>query len=80
MGMVEIWQESDTALEPFHILMTWTMNSNTKLNNVFSVTNSILYSLILIINHLCSVTGTKCRPNIIGHYKFTLLQLLSLPK
>ena len=43
---------------------------------------------ILIVNHPCSVTNTRCKPNTICHsllkrsvhYRFTILQLLSLTK
>ena len=42
---------------------------------------SLIFS-ILIVNCPCNVTNTKCKLNIVdfGHYKFTMLQLLSLTK
>ena len=58
------------------------------LNIVFSVTTSNCLAQLLILNHMCNFTNTKCRPYIIchscfllnGHYRFTMLQLLSLTK
>ena len=37
----------------------------TTLNIVFSVTSSICVCSRLIVNYACSVTNTKCKPNII---------------
>ena len=61
------------------------------LRNVFGVTQYCLSCSLLIVNRMCSVTNTRCIPNIIchsllslkkkiGHRRFTLLQQLPLTK
>ena len=50
-----------------------------------STASNINYAQILIVNYPCNATDTNCKPNIIchtknGHYRFTVLQLLSLAK
>ena len=68
----------------------WTVHfgSTHYTNHRIECHRSYLSCSILIVNCPCSVTGTKCKPNIICHsslkrnrpYRFKVLQLLALTK